>query len=593
MRIDDWKVSFTSKNPTGTIAMDHNWGRLKVDEAFRWSQTHFDSGAGRDRDNGELQLRTKDPIGFVLDYSNPHGKVFTQTAGPDVTNAASYTPFVVTAHNATTQPIDQTSAVLLKRDSDSNTNEVSANVNASYLLPTEYNLTLKTGLDTINRRVHAWVPSTRRWYGVVGSTIPTGTGLVPLTEYEIQQGGARMPVFDPAAINTTLGNTALWTEDINFNAAEKYRSTRIMEEGVDSAYLQGSGKFGRLSVLTGVRTERVSTYTFFYVAPPVARRQVVVNAADPVEAARRASIDYLPSSTKGKYQKYFPSAHLAYDLTKNLKLRASWSNSYGRPRLQDMVASPTAVDTPSPAVTAPGTVTIGNPNLRPALAKNLDFRIDYAMWTSGFFSARVFRKDIRDYVGSSTNNNVRIADGGDNGYGGQYVGYQLINPLNIGTTRTTGIELDFRQQLTFLPGALKGLSVRANYTNDRTSAVFLGVPYANGQVVGTAGQWYIPRTYNVGLQYYYRKFGANLDMNYTCQFPIAFGFSTLGTNQYREARKVYNSGLTYRLTPEVTGFLNVSNITQADLITHTSFDERHRQYYVMPRALKLGVTGRF
>ncbi len=591
MRIDDWKVSFTSKNPTGTIAMDHNWGRLKVDEAFRWSQTHFDSGAGRARDNGELQLRTKDPIGFVLDYSNPHGKVFTQTAGPSVNDASAYTPFVVTAHNTTTQPIDQTSAVFLKRDSDSNTNEVSANVNAAYLLPTEYPITLKTGLDTINRRVHAWVPYTRRWYGVVGSVIPTSTGLVPLTEYEIQQGGQRLPVFDPAAINTTLGNTALWTEDINYNAVEKYRTTRIMEEGVDSAYVQGSGKFGRFSVLTGVRTERVSTYTFFYVAASAAKRLPFVSATDPVEAARRASIDYTPSSTKGSYQKYFPSLHLAYDLTKNLKLRASWSNSYGRPRLQDMVATPTATD---PSASNPtGLVTIGNPNLRPALAKNIDVRVDYSWGGTGFFSARVFRKDISDYVGSATNNGYRIPDGPDNGFGGQYVGYALVQPLNLGSTRTNGVELDFRQQLTFLPGVLKGLFLRANYTNDRTSAVFLGVPYANGQVVGSAGQWYVPRVYNVGLQYFYEKFGASFDANYTCQFPIAFGFTTLGTNQFREARKVYNSGLTYQIRPEVTTFLSVSNITQADLVTYTSLESRHRQFYVMPRAIKFGVTGRF
>ncbi len=587
MRIDDWKVSFTSKNPTGTLAFDHNWGRWKVDEAFRWSQTHYDSGAGRARDNGELQLRTRDPLGFVLDYSDPHGKVFTQTAGPSVYDPASYTPFVVTAHNASTQPTDQTSAVFIKRDNDSNTNEVSANVNASYLLPTEFPITLKTGLDSIYRRVNAWVPSARRWYGVTGSVLPSTTGLVPTTEYEIQQGGQRMPVFDPASVNNTLSNSALWTEDLNYNAVEKLRSTRIMIEDVNSAYVMGTGKFGRLSVLTGVRTERVSTYTFFYVAASAAKRTLIAAQPDPLQ---RAIADYTPSKTWGNYQKYFPSLHLAYDLTKNLKLRASWSNSYGRPRLQDMVASPTSVDS---TTTPPGTVTIGNPNLRPAVAKDIDFRIDYSFGTTGFFSARVFRKDIRDYVGTATNNNVQIGDGANNGFDGLYAGYFLLAPLNLGTTRTNGVELDYRQQLAFLPGALKGLFFRANYTNDQTSAVFLGVPYANGQVVGSASQWYVPRTYNVGLQYFYGKFGASFDANYTCQFPIAFSFTSPGTNQFREARKVYNSGITYQIRPEVTAFLNVNNISQADLITYTSLESRHRQFYIMPRAIKFGVTGRF
>ncbi len=584
MRLDLWKVSFTSKNPTGTLAFDHNFGRLKVDHAYRWSHTHWDSGAGRSREQGQLQLRTRDPIGFVLDGSNLNGRVFTQTAGPSVYDAASYTPFIVTAKNASSQPVDQTSAVFIKRDNVTNTNEVSATINATYLLPTEVPITLKTGLDTVNRRVNAFAPSPRRWYGVVGSALPASLGLVPLTEFERQQGGQRLPVFDPASVSTTLGNAALWTEDTNFNAVEKYRTTRIVEEGVDAGYLQASAKFGRLSVLTGVRTEWVTTDTFFYVAASAARRTLIANESDPL---KRAIADYTPSSISDKkYHKYFPSLHLAYELTKDLKLRASWSNSYGRPRLQDLVAIPTADDTNR-------RVTIGNPGLNPATAKNLDVRLDYSFSSTGFFSVRLYKKDIKDYVGSATRSGLMIPDGPDNGFGGQYVGYELVEPLNLGTTQSKGVEFDFRQQLSFLPGVLKGLFLRANYTNVRTSAVFLGVPYQPGQVVGSAGQWYIPRTYNVGLQYFYGKFGANYDVNYTAQFPIVFGATSPGTNAFQKPRTLVNAGISYRFRPEVTAFLNVNNITEAELDRYTSIESRHRQFYVLPRSIKFGVTGRF
>src|SRR6185295_10066116 len=149
--------------------------------------------------------------------------------------------------------------------------------------------------------------------------------------------------------------------------------------------------------------------------------------------------------------------------------------------------------------------------LKPALAKNADVRIDYTIGSTGFFSARLFKKDIRDYVGSAVRSGLLVPDGPDNGFGGQYVGYELVEPLNLGTTQSKGIELDFRQRLTFLPGLLKGLTLRANYTTVRTSAVFSGIAYNPGQVVGAAGQWYVPRTYNLGLQYIYGKFGANFD----------------------------------------------------------------------------------
>ena len=589
LRLNMWKVSFTSKNPTGTLALDHTWGRLKVDHAYRWSHTHWDSGAGRSREAGEIQMRTKDPLGFFLDYSNPDGKVFTQTnaAAVNLFDAASYTPFLVTARNTTTQPIDQTSTVFIKRDNVTNTNEVSAMVNVSYLLPTQIPITLKSGLDTVNRRVNAFVPNARRWYGVIGSVLPT-TGLVPLTEFERQNYvGARLPVLDPAAISTTLGNAELWTEDVNYNAIEKYRSTRILEEGVDAAYLQASSKIGRFTLLGGVRGESVKTEAFYYVAAAAAKRTPIAVEPDPLKRAIR---DYTPSSKDGNYVKYFPSLHLAYDLTANLKLRSSWSKSYGRPRLQDLVASPTAVD---PTGTTPGLITIGNPDLKPALATNYDVRIDYAFSKRGFFSIRYFDKAIKDYIGTSVRSGFLIPDSPDNGFSGKYAGYELVLPNNIGTTKSKGVEVDFRQQLTFLPGLFKGLSLRANYTNVRTRAVFNGLAYAPGQVVGSAGQWYVPRTYNVGLNYVYKKFGASWDMNYTSQFPIAYSLTAPQNNIYRETRTLMAAGITYQVRPEATLFLNVANINEEGISEYRYIPTRHYRGYNTPRSLKLGVTGRF
>jgi iron complex outermembrane recepter protein len=590
MRFDMWKVSFTSKNPTGTVTADHNFGRLKLDEAFRWSQTHWDSGAGRGREAGELQMRTRDPLGFILDYSNPTGKVFTQTNANalNIYDPAAYSTFLVTAKNLTTQPTDQTSTVFLKRDNITNTNEVSANANASYLLPTEVPITIKSGLDTINRRVNAWVPFARRWYGVTGSSIPANSGLVPLTEFErLNTGGQRLPVFDPAAISTTLNNPALWTEDLNYNAIEKIRSTRILEEGVDAAYLMGTVRLGRFSAVTGVRGEWVKTHTKFYTAAPAAKRTPIAVEPDPLLRAYR---DYLPSVINGRYHKFFPSLHLAYDVTSNIKARASFSNSYGRPRLQDLVSSPTAVD---PTSTASGTVTVGNPKLKPATANNVDFRLDYAFAQSGFITARWFKKDIHDYIGSSVRSGTLIGEGPDNGFDGQYVGYELIQPGNIGSTRSEGIELDYRQQLTFLPGALKGLSLRANYTNVRTWAMFNNIIYGPGQVVGSAGQWYVPRAYNVGLTYTYRKFTASWDMNYNSQFPEAFSFTSPTTNIYRLPRYLMNVGFTYKIRPEATMFLSVANLEENDIREFRYIESRHYRQYNTPRSVKVGVTGQF
>ncbi|MBI2497414.1 MAG: TonB-dependent receptor, partial [Opitutae bacterium] len=322
MALSTWDISFVSKNPTGTLLFEHNLGKLKIDHAYRWSNTHWDSGAGRSNQGGQLDMRTKDPIGFALDNTDLNGRVFTQLSGPDVYAAASYTPFVVTNANTTTQPVPVTSMSLVKRSTYTDTNEVSATVNATYNLDTSIPIVLKAGLDTVNRRVNNRNVNPRRWYATVGSV--HNYPLMPLSEFERQHGGTRLPVFEPSAVEGSLGNAAFWYEDVNFTAVQNYTNRRILEEGVDAAYIQATAKIGKLTVLGGVRGEKVTTDTFTFF-----RSKSTPIATEP-DHFKRAALDFRQQVTEGSYSKLFPSIHFAYDITPNLKARASWSMSYGR-----------------------------------------------------------------------------------------------------------------------------------------------------------------------------------------------------------------------------------------------------------------------
>jgi iron complex outermembrane recepter protein len=579
MKISARKFSFTSKNPTGTLALEHNWGRLKIEHAYRWSNTHWDLGAGEEREGGQLDLRTKDPIGFIFDYANPRGKTVTFTSGADPYNIASYTPFVTAA--ATASAPATTSAVLTKRDTVTDTNEVSANAHLSYTLPTEIPITLKTGADTINRRVNNRNVYPRRWFQTPGTVLPTGL-LMPLTEFErLNSDGRRMPVIDPAYISTTLSNPALWTEDINYTATQQYTNRRILEEGVDAAYVQGTAKFfRRLTVLTGVRGEWVTTDTFTYF------RARTTSAAVEPDPFKRAALDYNRLSRDGEYHKWFPSLHLAYDLTANLKARASWSNSYGRPFLSNLIAAPTANDTQH-------TVTLGNPDLKPQVARNVDLKLEYYYSSSGMFTATVYQKKISDYIGSSSRSGLLVPKGTDNGFDGLYEDYEIIQPTNIGFAQVRGLELDFRQRLTFLPGLLKGLTVRANTTHLQTKGRFAGtVEVRNGQIAE-----YIPRAWNAGVMYNYGKWGASYDVNHTSAYPVVVGLATNGTftsgSYFRRPLTIMNASLSYRLHPAATLYASINNIEQQGPERYTFQSDRTRSVYIIPRSIKFGVNGQF
>jgi TonB-dependent receptor len=378
-------------------------------------------------------------------------------------------------------------------------------------------------------------------------------------------------------MSATLSDPSLWYEDVNYTAVQQHTGRYIMEEGVDAAYLQGQAKIGRLTFLAGVRGEWVNTEVFTYFAR-LTRTPIAVEP----DHFKRAALDYARQSRDGEYHKYFPSYHLAYDLTKNLKLRSSWTTSYGRPRRQDIVPTPSISETAR-------TVTVGNASLKPQMAKNIDLKLEY-YFGNGMVSVRGYKKKITDYISTATRSGLLVGSGPENGFDGLYEGFEFIQSGNTGSATLRGLEFDFRKPLTFLPGILRGLTFRGNYTYLETYGRFAGTTdLKNGQVAG-----FIPKAANVGLIYYYRNFGANFDMNFTGRYPIGYSLTTpQSSNIYRDAWKTMNAGITYRIRPDATVFLNVNNIAQEGLRNYMFMESRTRTQYIMPRSLKFGINGQF
>lgn len=570
------RFAFTSRNPTGTLTGEHNFGRLKIEEAIRWSNTVWNSSSGRNNEGGQLTMRTQLPIGFILDNTDLNGRVFTQTAGPSVYDAASYVSTLV-ANPSATQPVATTSTNLVKRDSENRTNEVSAYVTASYELDTRWPIVLKTGFDTQNKRVNFRNKNPRRYYAVPG-TVLSGA-LMPLTEFDKQNApaGQRVPAFDPVAITSQLSNSAIWYEDLNYTAVQQYTTRRLFEEGVDAAFVQADAKFGKLRVVGGVRGEwvNVETFTFF-------RARTTPIATQP-DHFLRAAMDYQGASQDGSYAKYFPSIHFSYDLTPNLKARASWSTSYGRPTYQQLIPGVTANDTAQ-------TVTIGDPAIRPQLAENIDLKLEYYFKNSGAITIAAYQKDISDLIGGNVNSGITIPNTPDNGFDGLYGGYTLLRPTNIGSAKIKGIEFDYRQRLTFLPGPLKGLTVRANYTWLEAKGKYTGTTVLNTDQVAN----FVPELANFALQYTYKRFGASYDLNYSSAYPQAVSLTSPGNgNIWRRSLVTHNIGVNYRLRSDMTLFANANNFTESGPELYTYIRDRPRQLLISPVFIKFGISGQF
>lgn len=567
MRLETDDFSFYSRNPTFTLTGKNDLGNLKLNYGARYSYTHWDSGTGPDNEGGILNIRTSAPIGFTLNNSDLNGVVFTQTSGADIFDPNSYKP--------TTN--GSTNFAITKRKTLADTTQTNFLFDATYNFDTTYPLSIKTGIDYLRRVVDQGKGKDRRWTRVVGAPALSGV-LVPITRFEqVNLGGRRLPLYEVSSFNSELSNPALWTEDYAYAAARPYISRRWMRETVPAAYIQAQGQYKNLILLGGVRVEKVdmSAYTYF-------KRLSTTPAQEP-DIFQRAKLDYQKAYIPpGDYTQAFPSIHAVYNLTPNLKARASYSTSYGRPTIQQLTPTPTVSETAQ-------TVTSGNGNLKPQLADNIDFKLEYAFKSNGLISLGYFKKTITDYISPTGTVVGQVPDGPNNGYDGLYAGYDIIAFTNLGTATAEGLEFDYRQRLIFLPGLLKGLTVSANYTIISTEGNF-------GTTVTRKGNdipGFVPRTGNIRLLYNYKRFGVSASVNYTGRHIV--GFTAIGStsNFYRKDLITYNTGVTYRIRPNVTAYIDVVNLTEEGAERYTYYENRTRSVWNGAMTVSFGLSGQF
>jgi TonB-dependent receptor len=339
------------------------------------------------------------------------------------------------------------------------------------------------------------------------------------------------------------------------------------------------GKVGKLGFLGGLRREKTEDDTWGWVRAH-SGSTAAQQAADPVGSATR---DYANTrrDISGRYTKSFPSAHLTYNATPNLKALLSWSTSFGRPAMTNLVPGESFNDTQQ-------TLSINNPSLRPQTSDNWDASLEYYFEPVGNFSVGWFQKTIKDYIVSGVLSGT-VPTGASNGYNGEYGGYTILTTSNAGTAYVQGWEFSYQQQLSGLPGLLKTLSFSANYTSLSTHGDFGGnAQLTSGQVAN-----FIPRTGNVSLSWQYRGFRANVLVNYTGDYISAYTAASLGRNQYRFKRTITNLGLSYQIRPAVSLTLDVTNLFNEPVSFYRGIKDQMERTLITGTTINIGIGGRF
>jgi TonB-dependent receptor len=125
---------------------------------------------------------------------------------------------------------------------------------------------------------------------------------------------------------------------------------------------------------------------------------------------------------------------------------------------------------PGGTISTTGTLSItsGNPLLQPYRAKTLDTGVEWYFDKNAFLGLGVFSKNISTYIQTLTTN-MAFKDTGlplsllPSNFNGNEV-FAVNTPINTNGGRLNGLELNYQQPFTFLPGIGKNFGTLLNYT---------------------------------------------------------------------------------------------------------------------------------
>jgi iron complex outermembrane receptor protein len=373
--------------------------------------------------------------------------------------------------------------------------------------------------------------------------------------------------------------------------AERFRIQNSSEltETVSAAYLQGEAHFlqNRLSVITGVRFEKTSDKGTGPLTPNSGATLATVQST---WRERGFKVDE-------SYDGYYPSLHVNYNLTDNLIARVAYARTLGRPDFGTILPlvrvniDTTATDDGAGSL-PPRTISYNNTELKPYEADNWDLSLEYYFRNGGLLSFGAFRKDIENFFENATSI-ATAADVEALGLDPGTAGFDLMTRRNsTSSARVSGMEINFRQPLTFIPSIGRYLLFFANATkldlDGSASADFTG---------------FIEESLNSGITFTRKPIVIRVNMNYRGrqinlqQTGAQYG-ATAGFYEYYDDRVTFDVNAEYAFARRFQLFANVRNLfnKSQDLQRYNAVSPDYSKLYRREKfgaQITVGVKGTF
>ena len=284
--------------------------------------------------------------------------------------------------------------------------------------------------------------------------------------------------FSVPRIDVVAARAAFWPNLSSFDGERIFEDSElddwVSNEDVLAGYVMGGTTIGRTSYTAGVRVERTKFDT----------------TGNRVDLANEVVLG--TETFSRSYTNWLPGFYVRHELSDNLVLRASFSNSLSRPSFGDS-ASRLAINDDDEEVF------LGNPSLEALESTNWDASVEYYLPSLGILSASAFYKDIENF-------SYEIAI--DGGYA-PLPTYELTTFQDGAKGKIRGVELAYQQQLRMLPAPFDGLGLMANVTLADSEGLYPTRPGEKLDFIGNSDT-----VGNLALTYERKGFFARLALNY-------------------------------------------------------------------------------
>lgn len=390
---------------------------------------------------------------------------------------------------------------------------------------------------------------------IVNGNIPAGTSLASLST-PINGFGRGLNLPSGSTVNFIVPNIDAFENVYDFNcncvnALGDFRiatsaalgNNRYVSETDNSPYVQLDFNLPlndtlRLRGNVGARYAFTSQYSRGF-----------ISAALPAVEARR------------KYSDFLPAVNLGLEVDRDLIIRFAAAKAISRPALGNL--------SPGGAVTVTGTnysSSVGNPDLEPFRSTNLDASVEWYFQRGGVISVAVFQKKLSTFA-QQLLTQTTIANSGIP-ISAFPAGTDPNAPINITNFQTTkggtikGLEINYQQPFTFLPGFLKNFGALFNYTHiDSKITYFLTAnsagPTLTDQLVNVS-----PNSFNATLYYEAGGLSVRLSGAYRSEYlrtvPLRAGLAD-ATGSYSTFN--LDASISYDVTPNIGISIDMLNLT--------------------------------